>query len=393
MSVINAMLQDLDRRHVAIGMTGTYRYVRALPGSGKRRRIGFAVAVAGVVLLVSAVAPWQRLLPPAASAPAGAAAAPQVSRVATPPPPVDASQPLAASQAAPIPQPIAAPAPRPLAPSIVATQVRGLALATSRELTLRERALASAAVAPAAPATNAGAARSAPAAPIPAVAAPVAEAGGRVQPILRDAEAASGNAVVSAAMKQTSPQQRAENEFRRATDLFNQGAVAPAIDAYAQALALDPGNDSTRLALAGALLKVKRPAEVERILSERLARAPDHAGFATILARLQADRGDEAAAIETLRSTLPAASSNPAYHATMAALLARQGQHAQAVSFYQSALRLAPQSGTWWMGLGISLQAAGRLADAQEALRRAHASDNLGPELLAFVEQRLRQMQ
>jgi hypothetical protein len=45
------------------------------------------------------------------------------------------------------------------------------------------------------------------------------------------------------------------------------------------------------------------------------------------------------------------------------------------------------------MGLGISLQAAGRLADAQEALRRASASDNLGPELLAFVEQRLRQMQ
>ena len=78
---------------------------------------------------------------------------------------------------------------------------------------------------------------------------------------------------------------------------------------------------------------------------------------------------------------------------SVAALLARLGQHAAAVAQYQTALRLSPQSGVWWMGLGLSMQAIGSLPEAQEALRRARASDNLTPELAAFVEQRLKQMQ
>ena len=45
------------------------------------------------------------------------------------------------------------------------------------------------------------------------------------------------------------------------------------------------------------------------------------------------------------------------------------------------------------MGLGISLQALGRNTDAQDAFRRARASNTLNPDLQAFVDQRLRQLQ
>ena len=149
--------------------------------------------------------------------------------------------------------------------------------------------------------------------------------------------------------------------------------------------------DAARQALVVALLRSKNSAEAERLLVERQALAPKSAGFAMILARLQAERGDNDLALETLRLGLSVAGANPTYHATMAALLARVGQHAQAVAQYQAALRLSPQSGVWWMGLGLSLQAVGSLTEAQEALRRARASDNLSPELAAFVEQRLKQ--
>ena len=142
-----------------------------------------------------------------------------------------------------------------------------------------------------------------------------------------------------------------------------------------------------------ALLGGKNSAEAERLLIERQSMSPRNAGFALILARLQAERGDNNMALETLRSSLSAAGANPSYQATMAALLARLGQHAQAVTDYQAALRLAPQSGVWWMGLGLSLQAVGSLSEAQEALRRARASDTLSPELAVFVDQRLRQLQ
>jgi len=43
--------------------------------------------------------------------------------------------------------------------------------------------------------------------------------------------------------------------------------------------------------------------------------------------------------------------------------------------------------------LGMSLQAVNRTADAQEAYRRARGAANIHPELAAFAEQRLKQLQ
>ena len=74
-------------------------------------------------------------------------------------------------------------------------------------------------------------------------------------------------------------------------------------------------------------------------------------------------------------------------------MLQRQSRHREAVEQYQAALRLAPQSGVWQMGMGISLQALGRNAEAQDAFRRAKSSNTLSAELQGFVDQRLRQLQ
>ena len=196
-----------------------------------------------------------------------------------------------------------------------------------------------------------------------------------------------------AGIKQMDPQQRTENAFRQANEFLQQGEVARAVEGFAQVLAQDPLHDSARQALTTLLLRAKKNADAERLLAERLALAPNNAAFAITLSRLQADRGDTAAAIETLRVTLPSVRANAAYHATLAALLARREQHAEAVTQYQAALRLAPQAGVWWMGLGLSLQASGNAPDAREALRRARASGDLSPEIAAYVDQRLKQLQ
>jgi MSHA biogenesis protein MshN len=84
---------------------------------------------------------------------------------------------------------------------------------------------------------------------------------------------------------------------------------------------------------------------------------------------------------------------NPDFHAFAAALYQRLGRHKEAIEQYQSALRLAPSAGVWWLGLGISLQAAERPKDALDAYTRAKSAGNLAPELLGFVDQRLKQLQ
>ena len=62
----------------------------------------------------------------------------------------------------------------------------------------------------------------------------------------------------------------------------------------------------------------------------------------------------------------------------------------EAIEEYQATVRLSPQTGIWWMGLGLSLEADGRTAEAREAYQKARASGTLSPELAAFVEQKLR---
>jgi MSHA biogenesis protein MshN len=141
------------------------------------------------------------------------------------------------------------------------------------------------------------------------------------------------------------------------------------------------------------LVESRKLADAERVLQDGVALAPAQIGFAMALARLQIDHGDVAQAATTLRKSLDYAQGSPEYVAFFAAALQRQGRHEEAIEQFQSALRARPNSGVWWLGLGISLQAANRAADAQEAFRRARAANNLSPELAAFVDQRLKQLQ
>lgn len=111
------------------------------------------------------------------------------------------------------------------------------------------------------------------------------------------------------------------------------------------------------------------------------------------LARQQLQDNALREAIDTLQRALPQASGRADYHAFLAALLQRDDQHRAAAEHYATALRSAPDNGVWWMGLGISYQALQMATQAQQAYRNAQASRTLSPELAAFVEARLGQLQ
>lgn len=394
MSVINTMLQDLERRRVDLGHAGAFRYVRALPeGRDGRSRTGLLLLAGAMLAALVMVGPelWKKLARIAPQEGAAAARVVVAVPVVTAPPrraEPEASQGLALTVSREMlwresAAPEAPPLPRASeAAGVVTAIVAPRAVAVQAPPTAPRAASEAGAVADA----GKGVAAVSDAQPVPLLKAPSLS-------IERSTGAGGGAAASGSEIKQFNPQQRNENEFRRGNELFGQGRTSQALEAYTQVLAWEPMHDAARQALVVALLRGKNNAEAERLLVERQAMAPKNAGLSLILARLQADRGDNDMALETLRASLPAAGANPTYHATMAALLARVGQHAQAVTQYQAALRLAPQSGVWWMGLGLSLQAVGNLPEAQEALRRARASDNLSPELAAFVDQRLKQLQ
>lgn len=190
-----------------------------------------------------------------------------------------------------------------------------------------------------------------------------------------------------------SPQQQAENEFRKANLFAQKGLLKDAVTAYTAALHLDPGHGIAREALVAVLLKSKLNAEAEKLLQEGLEQNPKQTHFAMLLARLQVERNALSVALYTLEKFQQYANQKADYQAFMAALLQRQNRHAEAVNYYRAALQLSPNSGAWLMGVGISLQALQRKEEARHAYQRAIEVRNLSSELQVFVVKRLSEIQ
>lgn len=200
---------------------------------------------------------------------------------------------------------------------------------------------------------------------------------------------ATAPASISKQVKPLTTAQLAENEYRKALALAQQGRINEGMEGFAQTLALDPHHHAARLTLVGLLIDNKRMAEAERRLQEGLTLDIEQTDLAMILARLQVERGNVNDGIATLEHSLPYAIEQADYQAFLATLLQRAGRPRQAIEHYIIALKKSPQSGVWWMGLGISLKADNQPDKAREAFNRAKATNSLTPDLLAYVNQQL----
>jgi MSHA biogenesis protein MshN len=190
--------------------------------------------------------------------------------------------------------------------------------------------------------------------------------------------------------REETPGQRAEGAYRGGLANLQEGRIGEAIASLQKALQIDPRHDAARQTLVGLLIESKRGDEAMRQLQLGLTFDPRQPALAMLLARLQIERGESG--IETLTRTLPYAAGNGEYQALLAGALQRQQRHREAAEQYQAALRTQPHNAVWWMGLGISLQAEKRNAEALDAFQKAKATGSLSPDLQGFVERKLGQL-
>lgn len=193
-----------------------------------------------------------------------------------------------------------------------------------------------------------------------------------------------------ASFKVVRPQQQSDNLYWKALSLLQQLKQVEAQQTLQEALSLNALNHSARQLLAELLLESGDQNEAESLLKKGLDLSPEQSSFSITLARLQATNGAGEDAISTLERGLPTAGDDPDYCAFLAALLQKKGRHSEAIGHYVTALRSNPTMPNWLIGIGISLQAENKLAEAEEAFQRAIDTGELSPEVERFANNQLK---
>jgi MSHA biogenesis protein MshN len=340
MSVINQMLQDLDRRSAMAGGEAPYvAHHLKVVDPGHKGREWFWRLVAALLLAALAWVGWVAYqLQPRTLATERAFRAADQARSG----PIVA---VAVAAAAP------APAPAPAAPAAPVPEMKPVVQeAKPPEPAERKRS------------------------PAKAVTKPLKEVQGTVSK--REITKTAGDV--------------ADAHFRRAAQFLNQGRVSEAEAQLALALKADAAHVPARQAYVALLLELRRVADARDLLREAaVAVNPAHAPFTLALARIHAEQQDYAGALGVIDSAGTAAQ-GAEFQSLRAVVLQRLGRHAEAAAAYQQALRSGPQHAATWMGLAISLEALGHRAEAAQAYRRALGAGALAGEAKEYAEARVK---
>ncbi len=186
-------------------------------------------------------------------------------------------------------------------------------------------------------------------------------------------------------------EQRAEQALRRGVDLLERGRQVEAELALHEALQFDARQLRARETLAALYFNRGRLNEAQALLADGVRLSPHAAGLAQRYARLLAEQGDLTMALTVLQRVSPSLAENLDFYALWAALYQRAGRHEAAVRTYHQLLAQRGTQATWWMGLGISLEALGEIAPALAAYGRAYQlGADLNSQVLAYLGSRIR---
>jgi MSHA biogenesis protein MshN len=203
------------------------------------------------------------------------------------------------------------------------------------------------------------------------------------------APAASGPVRIEKTEHRYTPEELAENAYREAVRLQAQNNPVEAERRLRALLVNAPRHVKARELLAGIQIQTGRWLDAQSTLEQGVARMPETLAFRAQLARLLLEHGAEAQAVTVLERARSEGHVDAELHAFLAALYQRADRHSDAVQSYQSALRLSPQEGKWWIGLGISFESQQNAAAARDAYRRALSSGRLATGLSRYAEGRL----
>ncbi|MGI2101290.1 tetratricopeptide repeat protein [Shewanella oncorhynchi] len=188
------------------------------------------------------------------------------------------------------------------------------------------------------------------------------------------------------------PKQLAQKRFTLANEAERDGKLKDAISYYEQTLGFDPSMHEARKQLAALHYGQGQLAKASEVLQQGILLFPQQLDFALLLARVQQASGQADLALVTLANipdTHPLARQKWMAQSDLAQKL---GQFSLSEQAYRQLLQQEPQQAKWWMGLAYALDSQQQFPQARQAYRTALGHRGLSAQASAFIEQRLTQL-
>lgn len=188
------------------------------------------------------------------------------------------------------------------------------------------------------------------------------------------------------------PKQLAQKRFTLASEAERDGKLKDAISYYEQTLGFDPSMHEARKQLAALHYGQGQLAKASEVLLQGMLLFPQQLDFALLLARVQQASGQADLALVTLANipdTHPLARQKWMAQSDLAQKL---GQFSLSEQAYRQLLQQEPQQAKWWMGLAYALDSQQQFPQARQAYRTALGHRGLSAQASAFIEQRLTQL-
>lgn len=228
----------------------------------------------------------------------------------------------------------------------------------------------------------------------PVVPAAATQASRQTTPQASSQASAQAQSVGQMAIREVklSPSQLAQKQLVLAADAEKQGQLVKAMDYYAKALKLDPSLHESRKQLAALHYGQGELAQAAEVLAQGRLLYPQEFEFALLLARVQHAMGETDSALASLAQIPDNHSLARQKWLAQTDLAQKQGQYPLVEQAYRKLLQQEPQQGKWWMGLAYALDSQQQFGPASQAYRTALSYSGLSTQAMAFIEQRLQQL-
>lgn len=194
----------------------------------------------------------------------------------------------------------------------------------------------------------------------------------------------------SGSVKKVTYSMTVHEDYKKALEGFAAGRYTQAVTQLNAILVKYPHYSEAREALAAILTQKGDISAADKVLQKGIELQPGYLPFIQLRAELLVSEGKLNPALKLMRSAAPSLATHLDYYSFIAALYQQVGEYKLSAKLYEQLLSINPNKAPWWIGLAIAFEAQEMPNEAANAFGRAYSSNELTPELRAFVEDRMR---